>query len=284
MAEPMAKKYSVTVLLDESCNDLPVIKTDQSRFKQVLLNILSNAIKYNNRGGTVCVSCQAPSAGILRFKVKDTGIGIPASRYSELFTPFHRLGAEGGPIEGAGIGLSMTKQLIRMMSGKIGFDSEEGKGSLFWFDLPVSENMAVVPLTNNLDIKPVARLGKEKNFRILYIEDNPSNQSLMQGVLTTLPGVELECIHNAEMGLDYIAHEVVDLVLMDIDLPGMNGIEATKLLKQDESTRHIPVIAITANAMQADIDYAKTVGFDHYLTKPYDISEILSVVSAKFNQ
>ena len=284
MAVPMAKKYSVTVVVDESCNNLPAIQADRSRFSQVLLNILSNAIKYNNMDGTVVISCSLLSAGRLRIKVKDTGIGIPASRYCELFTPFQRLGAEGGAIEGVGIGLSMTKQLVKMMSGVIGFDSEEGKGSLFWFDLPVAGVVVGEQVKAVADQDPIVELNKTGTLKILYIEDNPSNQSLMQGILDRVSGVELSCIHNAEMGLEIIAHSDVDLVFMDIDLPGMSGIEATQILKQDEATRDIPVIAVTANAMQSDIDSASATGFELYLTKPFDVVEIIGIISNMCNR
>ncbi|MCH8134359.1 MAG: response regulator, partial [Proteobacteria bacterium] len=265
---------------------LPRLWTDATRLKQLLLNLLSNAIKYNEEGGTVTISCSEMPGNMLRICVADTGAGIPLDRRKDLFTPFERLGRETGPIEGSGIGLSIAKRLIELLSGNIGYDSEVGKGSTFWVDIPLSQEQdlaggdveSVVSAAPEQLTSPM----EESNSRvILYIEDDPDNQSLMGHILARMPEFKIELLtaHNAELGLDLARKHRPDVVLLDINLPGMNGIDAVQKLKLMQETKAIPVIAISADATPQAIEGAMQHGFESYITKPINVREIQQTIS-----
>jgi CheY-like chemotaxis protein len=239
---------------DDGIEALPAVQADRTRLKQVLLNLLSNAVKYNEAGGRVTVGAQV-SGDRLRIAVTDTGTGIAGELQEQLFEPFSRLGMEGTKIEGTGIGLTITRQLVDLMGGAIGVDSEVGRGSTFWIELPVAAGTAaraeaaargapeaeLAPATEN-----PARL-------VLYVEDNPANLRLIEEIIGHVPDLRMISAHNAELGLDLARQRRPDLILMDINLPGMDGVQALEALRRDETTRDIPVVAISDAAMPGDL-------------------------------
>lgn len=283
MANALGEKYGISVhgTLDRF-SPLTVL-ADMTRSKQVLLNLLSNAVKYNREGGTVSLDVEAMGDGMIRFSVTDTGLGVPERDQDALFAPFSRLANGGSEIEGTGIGLTITKQLVEQMNGRIGVESKVGKGSTFWFELPIAdEPTAEAQGDESMPLALAMATTTEQLPRthdVLYIEDNPANVELMQMTLKRAPNLELSAVGSAELGLERVREKKPDLVLMDIDLPGMSGIEACARLKEDETTADIPVIAVCANAMPHNLAAAKDVGFVTYIAKPYQVAELLEAIS-----
>ncbi|MBT3550385.1 MAG: response regulator, partial [Rhodospirillaceae bacterium] len=198
-----------------------------------------------------------------------------------MFEPFNRLGLEAGEIEGTGIGLTITKQIIELLDGRIGFESEEGTGSTFWFELPIAEDDTSSPDEIAKAVISDVKLGiaNAHTQTILYIEDNPSNLALMNAVIGRLPNFTMLSAPNAEVGLDLAKNELPGLILMDINLPGMDGVDALRKLRSDDATKNIPVIALTAAAMPHEIERGKQAGFEEYITKPINIDEILEAMT-----
>ena len=261
---------------------IPLLWSDDARLSQVLINLLSNAVKYNREAGTVTLSCAELPDRMLRISVADTGGGIPAAKRDDLFKPFERLGREAGQIEGTGIGLTISKQIIELLGGRIGFDSEDGEGSTFWIDVPISDyppaalRRAASP--GKSASKPEPRNADAATRKILYIEDNPANMQLMEMIIGHFENTELLTAHSAELGLDLANHQHPDLILMDINLPGMSGIEALRQLRETKQTQDIPVIAITADAMKKDVEAGMAAGFRAYVTKPINVPEFLRTI------
>lgn len=258
-----------------------IIKVDQNRLRQVLLNLLSNAVKYNNPGGEVTLKCEHRKNGFLRFSIIDNGLGIAESNKDNLFVPFSRLNAEDTTIEGTGIGLTITKRLVDLMDGNIGFSSSIGEGSTFWVEFPLSDGVPVVSDSDIEKAKTEASNSITSQSTVLYVEDNPANLKLLEKVFKRISSVNMISAHTAELGLIMAEQEMPDLILMDINLPGMDGIEALQQLKLSEKLRHIPVLAVSANAMPHDIEKAMKVGFEGYISKPFQVKEIIDVVVSK---
>lgn len=258
---------------------------DRVRLRQVFLNLISNAVKYNREQGKVVITCSLVDENYFRVTVEDTGRGIPRHRHGEVFQPFNRLGAELGSIEGSGVGLVITKQLISHMGGRIDFTSEEGVGSQFWVDLPVSCELVPMHIGGEIDEEPARaddmryELTVLGNKKILYVEDNLSNQRLVSRLLSRYANLDLDLAADALRGLYLARTKQPDLILMDINLPGMDGYEALEVLKTDPSTREIPVVALSANAMSHDIDKGKSAGFHYYLTKPINLQQLMEVLN-----
>ena len=274
LAQPIAKEFNIHLRGCCNCTASLYVKADYTRFKQVLFNLISNAIKYNCVGGKVELSCSGSGDAQIRICVMDTGKGISTEKQAGLFQPFNRLDAEGTEIEGTGIGLTITKRLIEAMGGKIGLESEVGKGTKFWIDIPQATHATVQ--SNGLGI---GNEGKEKDHsslvtKVLYIEDNPANQQLMEKIMAKLPGMELLIESNAEIGLATARKGLPDLILMDINLPGMTGIDALAKIRQTEEIREVPVIAVSAAAMPRDIERGMKAGFAAYIAKPFDVSGV----------
>jgi len=270
-------------IIDQTVDeDLPVLSTDRTRLIQVLLNLLSNAVKYNREHGKVTLSCQRKATQMLRISVADTGMGIPLEKQEELFNPFERLGRELGQIDGTGIGLSITKKIIELMGGLIGFESQHGKGSTFWVEVPLSSDQMrdenTAGATDTVGRKAGSRVDNAPACSILYIEDNPENVILMEAIIGQLENVQMVNAHNATLGFDLATSKKPDLILMDINLPGMNGIQALKLLLRTKETRDIPVIAITSNNTPRDIDAGLRAGFRAYITKPIKVPEFIRTI------
>lgn len=277
VAETIARGRGVRIV-DGCGGALPVIKADYTRLMQVLLNLLSNAVKYNRENGTVTMTA-VPVGDALRIAVTDTGYGIPNERHAEIFEPFNRLGAEATETEGTGIGLTLTRSLIEGMGGTIGLSSTPGVGSTFWIDIPLAPDQAVVasaPAVEAPPPNPVHETGITQ--LVLYVEDNPANLRLMEDICIDLPDITLISAHNAELGLALAQQRNPALILMDINLPGMDGLQAMARLRDDPRTQHIPVIALSANAMQAAVRRAREAGFAAYLTKPVIIEDLRAAI------
>jgi PAS domain S-box-containing protein len=273
--EPMANSHGILLTLDELPHDLPPVAADPTRFAQILLNFGSNAIKYNRRDGRVGFSVLRPTPTQLRVVARDTGLGIPLDRQHTIFQPFQRAGQETGPIEGTGIGLVISQRLAQLMGGDVGFDSTPGVGSVFWVDIPFYSNDAERGGARADGVPPSAGntlLGKR---RILYVEDNAANVSFMRDLVGTFENTELFSVSTAEVWIETARMQRPDVILMDINLPGMNGIDALNALRKISETKPIPVIALTAAATERDRQRGIEAGFYRYLTKPVNVDDLI---------
>ena len=248
---------------------LPPVMADFTRLKQVLLVLLSNAVKYNRDGGRITLDGVVTGDGRLRISVADTGPGIAADQRAALFRPFSRLSHSR---DGAGVGLALAKRLIELMGGDIGCDSVVGAGSTFWIEAPLAEPVA----TSTAD--PAQGAAAPVDRRILYVEDNPANRRLVERVVARVPHLDLITADTAERGLALIEAERPDLILMDLSLPGMDGFEALRRLRQSPATARLPVVALSAKAMPSDIEAGLAAGFDGYITKPVQIDQLLGTI------
>lgn len=257
------------------------IHVDRMRFKQIVLNLLSNAVKYNVDGGSITLACEV-SNDIVHLSIIDTGKGISIEGQSKLFESFNRLGEENGSIEGSGIGLVITKNLVELMGGKIGVESELGVGSTFWIDFPLvklpnSKESKVEHIEDNTALKS----GAKKT--VLYIEDNPANLRLIEQILLLRVPVNMISAHEPNLGIELAVSQLPDLILLDINLPGMSGYDVLKKLKEDNKTKDIPLFAVSANAMIRDIKKGIDAGFDDYISKPIDVDSFISAVTKVLN-
>ena len=259
-----------------------LVRADRTRLKQVLLNLLSNAIKYNRQGGSVRLEVQPQDSERLHIRVVDSGPGIPAARLAELFQPFNRLDAENSGIEGTGIGLTITRRIVEMMGGTVDVESEVGVGSSFWIELPLESapeswhaddqpGMAAWSATPAPHIEETRRL-------VLYIEDNPSNLKLVTQILGRHQHVRLITAHTPELGIELALARHPELILLDINMPGMDGYQVLEIFKADAVLQSVPVVALTANAMPRDIERGKAAGFAGHLTKPLDVKRFYEVI------
>jgi PAS domain S-box-containing protein len=282
LVKPLADRHQV--LLDErhcSCG-ASVVQGDRTRLKQVLLNLLANGIKYNRAGGRVWIACGTDGDDHVRLAVHDDGPGLAPEQQARLFQPFERLAAAQSAIEGTGIGLALCRRLVLAMGGEMGVDSAPGQGSCFWVRLPARRVPAVGDLAQAAEptAPPAAPqvAGAAVRRRVLYIEDNPVNLALMEAMLALLPEVELISAAEPEQGLALARSDGLALVLLDIQLPGMSGFEVLARLREDPATRALPVVAVSANAMPAQVRSATAAGFDAYLTKPLLLQPLLDTV------
>ncbi|MFN3396983.1 MAG: ATP-binding protein, partial [Sulfurimicrobium sp.] len=260
---------------------------DRTRVKQVLINLLSNAIKYNREHGTVEVKCTtANTPDRIRISIKDSGTGLPPDKLTQLFQPFNRLGQETGNEEGTGIGLVVTKKLVEMMGGTIGVESAVGMGSEFWIEL-IRSDTPQLAAGNAMPAELVPQVqGNALPRTLLYVEDNPANLMLVEQIVEGQPNVRMLSAHDGNLGIALARAHHPDVILMDINLPGISGFQALKILRQDPVTAHIPVLAISANATPRDIEKGLEAGFFRYLTKPIKINEFMSALddALKFSE
>lgn len=279
LVQPQADAKGIRLVATVAQFNNTYVVADNVRVKQVLLNLLSNAVKYNHVGGEVEVQLSMQEGQELRISVRDTGRGIPIQRQNEVFQPFNRLSAENSNIEGSGVGLVITKQLVEMMKGKLDFVSAEGVGTTFWIDFPVATEWNDEPikkLSSNKDYTP-ATLNVKRRCKVLYVEDNPTNVRLLQQIFDRYPQLELEVAEEAFLGIYKARSLNPDLVILDINLPGMDGYEVLSVLKNDPSIAAVPVIGLSANAMPYDVERGRKAGFFDYLTKPVDIHRLIDV-------
>ena len=253
-------------------------QADQTRVKQVLINLLSNAIKYNREQGTVEVKCTASRPGYLRISIKDSGAGLSPEKLAQLFQPFNRLGQENGTEEGTGIGLVVTQQLAKLMGGTIGVESTVGAGSEFWVEL--MRGVAPQLASGNAVSAELAgqTQGNAALRTLLYVEDNPANLMLVEQIIEGLPHVRMLGACDGNIGIALARAHLPDVILMDINLPGISGSQALNILRDDPATAHIPVIALSANAMLRDIEKGLAAGFFRYLTKPIKVDEFMDAL------
>ena len=278
MIEPQAQKSGIRMTFPRF--EIPhFVKADRTRVKQVLINLLSNAIKYNKVGGSVVVDYIESTPGRIRIRVRDTGEGLPPDKLMQLFQPFNRLGKEAGVEEGTGIGLMVSKRLVELMKGEIGVESTIGVGSVFWIDL----NLTSEPRRDAAAAKPTAvaqaqvRAGAQLRT-LLYVEDNPANLMLVEDLIARRPDIRLLSATDGNGGIKIARASRPDMILMDINLPGISGIQALKILRADPATAHIPVVALSANAIPRDIEKGLAAGFFRYLTKPIKVNEFMDTL------
>jgi signal transduction histidine kinase/CheY-like chemotaxis protein len=272
--EVSAKKRGILFTVDTSAN-LPSIVADRGRLIQVLLNLGSNAIKYNVEGGWVLLTA-LPYDDVVRFIVRDTGKGIPAERQREIFEPFNRLGVELTQEEGSGIGLTISRRLVQAMDGKIGFESFVGQGSKFWVELPMANETAA----KMARVPSLFATAADTRCKILYIEDKIPNVELMRAIIEDLSHTRFIDAQTVEEGLKIARSLKPDLVITDIHLPDGKGFDVLKGLRNDDRTSHIPVVALTADAMPANMHNMELAGFHHVLTKPLKIPDLMEILRA----
>jgi len=293
LIEPLAQKRGIEIKIrwDNSAITIEglltlqcVVVADYTKLKQALLNLLSNAVKYNSENGNITIEldCQE-STKLTRISIRDTGQGLTQEQQSHLFTAFKRLGAEQTQIEGVGVGLVISKKIIEAMAGSIGVESHVGEGSVFWLELPsgvyaAKRDTDINELGEVITIEPSQDIKVKKT--VLYIEDNPANLRLVKQVLERMPNVCMLGADNPGLGLELSITHLPDLILLDINLPDIDGFEVLKKLKSQAETNITPIIAISANAMPKDIDRGIEAGFDHYITKPIDVTELQEVVKS----
>jgi len=280
MIEPQAQKRGIGITFPWF--ELPLyVKADRTRVKQVLINLLSNAIKYNRAEGSVIVDCGVSAPGRIRIGVTDTGAGLTAEQLAQLFQPFNRLGQEANGEEGTGIGLVVCKRLVELMGGVIGVESQVGKGSVFWIELkeaaepqlPGGTSISALPERAQIP----ARLEKDL-CTVLYVEDNPANLMLVEDLIARRPDIRLLSARDGDRGIEIARAVRPDMILMDINLPGVSGITALRILANDPGTAHIPVVALSANAIPRDIEKGLQAGFFRYLTKPINVVEFMETL------
>jgi PAS domain S-box-containing protein len=280
MIEPQAQLNGIQVHFPALAGPW-LVKADRTRVKQVLVNLLSNAIKYNRVGGQVDLRCSAVAEGRIRISVQDTGEGLAPGKLDQLFQPFNRLGQEAGSQEGTGIGLVVSKRLVELMGGTIGVESTVGVGSLFWFELDAAAELHLAgdPVEPMPATFTPARATSALHT-LLCVEDNPANLMLVERLIARRPDVQMLSARDGRLGVEMARAHRPDLILMDINLPGISGFTALRILADDPVTAHIPVIALSANAMPRDIELGLEAGFFRYLTKPIKVGEFMDTIDA----
>jgi PAS domain S-box-containing protein len=278
MVEPQAEKRGISIMFPRL--EFPYfVSADRTRVKQVLINLLYNAIKYNKPEGSVAVEYTLSPPNSIRIGIRDTGKGLAPEQLAQLFQPFNRLGNEASAEEGTGIGLVVTKRLIELMGGTIGADSTVGVGSVFWFELSRTSAplLAVLEAEHVTLMRPQVTDGTPLRT-LLYVEDNPANLELVEQLIARRPDLRLLSAEDGNLGVEFARVYQPEVILMDINLPDISGLEAMKILRADPLTAHIPVIAISANALPHDIEKAIKAGFFKYITKPIKIIEFMEAL------
>lgn len=281
MIEPLGQKRGITMTFPP-CDHPRFVHADRTRLKQILINLLSNAIKYNRTNGIVVVKAVLlGSPERVRISVRDTGAGLAPEMLQQLFQPFNRLGQERSAEEGTGIGLVMSKRLVELMGGEIGVESTVGEGTVFWFELKPATAPQLIADIAETAMNPEVQAQHGALLRtLLYVEDNPANLKLVQQLIARRPDIRLLSATDGTRGIQLARANQPEIILMDINLPGISGIEALRILREDPETAHIPVVALSANAMPRDIEKGLQAGFFRYLTKPIRVNEFMQTLDA----
>ena len=283
LVSPLAQDQGIQLETDTT-DGIELLHTDRRMLKQVLINLLSNAIKYNRAAGRVRLALGRLEDGNICLSVTDSGAGIPPERLPELFQPFNRLGAELSEIEGSGIGLAVSKRLVTALGGSISVSSTLGVGSVFRVILntektPAPQAKAADSDTGNSAPQPLAL--EKPEATILNIDDNAANRRLVQKILRQHSQWRLIDAATAEAGIELATAHPPDIILMDINLPDMDGYTALRQLRAQVTTHDIPVIAVSANALPTDLARARVAGFNDYLTKPYEVPRFMALITAQ---
>ncbi|ABR36921.1 ATP-binding protein [Clostridium beijerinckii] len=284
--KPFADKHKIKIINYPIDNSDEFVSADHTRLKQILLNLLSNAIKYNKKDGQV-IFYHDKVNDKYRFHVIDTGIGLSNSDLELIFKPFYRLNRINNSIEGTGIGLAVAKQLTELMNGEIFVTSEKGAGSHFWIELPCIESSILQTSENMMTSENRTYFPNDKFRTILYAEDNPANLRLVERALSQISNLKMLSANSGELCLDLAIAHKPDIILLDINLPGIDGYEVFKRLKMHKETKDIPIIAVSAHAMPRDIEKGLSLGFSDYITKPIDIPNFIEkvcIILAKINK
>lgn len=273
MIEPLSLGRNISMIFPDYEQQY-FVNADRTRLKQIFINLLSNAVKYNRVDGTVQVDFITNNPGRIRISVRDTGEGLSREQLTHLFEPFNRLGREDSNTEGSGIGLVMTKRLVNLMGGGVGVESTVGKGSRFWIELDlVSESKAAIsnmtPVINHDQVTTGSSI-----YTLLYVEDNPANLMLIEEIIALRPDIRLLSAADGRQGIQVAINAQPDVILMDINLPDINGNIVRAMLAKNPATAQIPVIALSANAMSCDIEKGLQAGFCKYLVKPIKINDL----------
>jgi len=285
LVQPQSDSKSIKLFSTIGELDKHYVVADNIRVKQALINLLSNAVKYNTMGGEVEVRLQLLDNNNLRISVRDNGHGIPEHRQAEVFQPFNRLNAEFSKIEGSGVGLVITKQLVEMMNGQLNFKSKEGVGTEFWIDLPLANEWNQSQQKNIKSAEySLTQLTFNNHKKVLYIEDNPTNIRLLEHFFAQHHNISFDVAEEPFIGIYKARSTQPDLIILDINLPGMDGFEVLEVLKNNSSTQHIPIIGLSANAMPYDVARGIKAGFNEYLTKPVDINRLIQTLNEFLGQ
>jgi PAS domain S-box-containing protein len=281
MMEPQAQQHGISMTFPHFEDEHPLfVRADRTRLKQIIINLVSNAIKYNKKDGAVAVDCNVSAPERVRISVADTGAGLSPTKLAQLFQPFNRLGQEASGVTGTGIGLVVTKRLAELMEGVLGVESAVGVGSVFWCELISAAAPQLVVQSGETEVSAPPQLPAGTPRRtLLYIEDNPANMKLVEQLIARHPGIQLLGAVNGTLGIEMARATQPDVILMDINLPGISGIEALKILREDATTARIPVVALSANAMPRDIAMGLELGFYRYLTKPIKVKEFMETLN-----
>jgi PAS domain S-box-containing protein len=280
----LAAEQGITVRAQAALGCQHYVRADQQRLKQVLLNLLSNAIKYNRREGTVTVSCEESAGERLRIVVADTGFGIAPAKMERLFTPFERLDAEQAGVEGTGLGLALSLGLMEAMGGTLGVESEPGRGSRFWVELARTERPAIVEIPAD-QVPPLeVSAPPEQTHTVLFIEDNLANVRLLERLFQRRPQVRLLTAMQGSLGLQLAREQRPDLILLDLNLPDLPGDVVLRHLRHDPDLRDIPIVMISGDAIPSQVQRVLDLGAAAYITKPFDIQELLRLVDSKLGE
>jgi PAS domain S-box-containing protein len=281
MMEPQAQQRGISMTFPRFDDDGGFfVKADRTRLKQIIINLLSNAIKYNKERGTVVVDCTVNAPERIRISVTDTGAGLAPEKLAQLFQPFNRLGQEAGGVAGTGIGLVVTKRLAELMQGTLGVESTVGVGSVFWCELSSMEAPRVEIHHDAVETSlPPPLPNDASEHTLLYVEDNPANMKLVEQIVARRQDFRLLTAVNGTLGIELARSAHPRVILLDINLPDLNGIEVLKILRADPATAGIPVVALSANAMPRDIEIGREAGFFRYLTKPIKVNEFMDTLN-----
>jgi CheY-like chemotaxis protein len=279
MLLPLAGQANISFNVDPKSIESSHVMADVQRLKQVAINLLSNGVKYNREGGQVDISCESTPEGKTRILFKDTGRGIASEDREKLFTPFQRLDADSQNIEGSGLGLVLSRNLVEAMGGTLTMESVLGEGSTFIIELPTASSLVeafestAAPCRDQVPVES----GKS-SYSVLCIEDNMANLHLVTHILASRPELKLMTAMQGSVGLDLARQHRPDLILLDLDLPDISGKEVLAKLRENEITRNIPVIMVTADATRPQAEFVMAAGAQAYMTKPLDVQEFLATI------